>query len=70
MPHPVHDILKRFFDIEQSAFDTEAREFWPASRRDAWPSERFVQAFAGESPGTNGELSGSDGDYLEREGEN
>lgn len=70
MPHPVHDILKRLFDIEQSAFDTDAGEFWPTSQHEAWPSERFVQAFAAEPPGASGELSASGGDYSERDGEN
>ena len=48
MSHPVHSILKRFLDIEQFAFDADAREYWPAPDQQAWPSERFVQAFVGE----------------------
>ena len=69
MPHPVHDILKRFLDIEQFAFDTDAGEYWPAPRHEARPSERFVQAFVGDNVGRDLESRGDNGMYRELESE-
>jgi hypothetical protein len=69
MTHPVHAILKRIFDIEQYAFDTNTREFWPSSR-EAWPSERFVQAFVGDRPDGYAAPRASGDDPHEREPEN
>jgi hypothetical protein len=69
MPHPVHEILKRVFDIEQYAFDANARELQPSERREVWPSERFVQAFVGDRGDEFPEPRHSAGVYLEREPE-
>ena len=34
MRHPIHDILIRWLDTEQYAFDEGSQEFWPPG---SWP---------------------------------
>ena len=35
MAHPVHEILRRFLETEQFAFDAGARQIWPWERNGA-----------------------------------
>lgn len=37
MTHPVHDLLLKFLNVEQSAFDVTISQDWPTGR---WPSVR------------------------------
>ena len=48
MRHPVHDILIRWLETEQYAFDEESKEYWPPGSR-AQGGEDHSSDF-GESP--------------------
>ena len=37
MRHPIHDILIRWLETEQYAFDEESQEYWPPG---SWPEGR------------------------------
>ena len=46
MRHPIHDILVRWLETEQYAFDPASQEYWPPG---AWPEDREGGEFSDAS---------------------
>jgi hypothetical protein len=56
MAHPVHDLLLRLLNLEQSAFDVTISQDWPTSR---WPSMRDRIDTRDRDVADSGEFNGS-----------
>jgi len=55
MRHPVHELLQRFLDSQQFAFDARERALWPSER---FPQDPHGRTDRAAEPSTTGAING------------